>query len=242
MTLVSAFFSNINNTVDKNLDSYTRHGIALLKSTIPKIIFVDNDMYERIKCFENENTKIILSKKSDIYLYDYIDKLENFSVHTNNAYKDTVEFMFIMCSKTEMIRKAIELNPFPFNNDQFIWVDFCIKHVFTCSDEEFIQKINRLYTQTYKKVRIASIWNTKVNISLDIYKDLAWYFAGGVFGGDKESLLSFANHTKEICINVMNEKKTIMWEVNIWFLVFLRHPYLFELYQADHNNTIIDNY
>ena len=63
MTLVSAFFSNVNNTVDKNLDSYTKHGIALLKATIPKIIFVDEQMYERVKDYENENTKIILSKK-----------------------------------------------------------------------------------------------------------------------------------------------------------------------------------
>jgi hypothetical protein len=241
MTLVSAFFSNVNNTLEKNLDTYTKHGIALLKASIPKIIFVDEQMYERIKDYENENTKIILSKKSDIYLYDYIDKLENFELHTNNKYKDTIEYMFIMCSKTEMIRKAIELNHF--NTDQFVWVDFGIKHVFTCSDEEFREKINRLYIQKYEKVRIASIWNPhQFGLSLDIYKDLAWYFAGGVFGGEKESLLSFAKHTKEMCIDIMDQKKTIMWEVNVWFLVFSRYPDLFHLYQSDHNNTIVDNY
>ena len=66
MTLVSAFFSNVNNTLSKNLDTYTKDGIALLKAIIPKIIFVDEQMYERIKDYENENTKIILSKK---YVY-----------------------------------------------------------------------------------------------------------------------------------------------------------------------------
>lgn len=241
MTLVSAFFSNVNNTLSKNLDTYTKHGIALLKATIPKIIFVDEQMYERIKDYENENTKIILSKKADIYLYDYMDKLDNFVLHTNNKHKDTIEYMFIMCSKTDIIRKAIELNHF--NTDQFVWIDFGIKHVFTCSDDEFRQKINRLYTQKYEKVRIASIWNpNQFGLSLDIYKDLAWYFAGGVFGGEKESLLSFAKHTKEMCIDIMNQKKTIMWEVNVWFLVFSRYPDLFDLYQSDHNNTIVDNY
>ena len=38
MTLVSAFFSNVNNTLSKNLDTYTKDGIALLKAIIPKII------------------------------------------------------------------------------------------------------------------------------------------------------------------------------------------------------------
>ena len=45
-----------------------------------------------------------------------------------------------------------------------------------------------------------------------------------------------------MCIDIMNQKKTIMWEVNVWFLVFSRYPDLFHLYQSDHNNTIVDNY
>lgn len=33
-----------------------------------------------------------------------------------------------------------------------------------------------------------------------------------------------------------------MWEVNIWFLIYLENKDLFDYYSCDHNNTIIDNY
>ena len=36
--------------------------------------------------------------------------------------------MFINCNKTEVIREAIELNYF--NTEDFIWLDFGIRHVF----------------------------------------------------------------------------------------------------------------
>jgi hypothetical protein len=241
-TLVSAFFSNVNKIKDRNIDDYMIHGISLAKATIPKIIFADNDMYERIKCFENENTKIILTEKKDIYLYEYINDITEFNVHSTNPLKDTVEFMFIMCNKTEIIRKAMEINPF--NTNQFVWVDFGIKHVFTCSETEFQIKIESLKDKTYEKVRIASIWNPMYDyqIQIDIFKDITWYFAGGVFGGSRESLLEFTNLTKEMCISIIKEKHTIMWEVNIWYIIYKMRPKLFDLYQSDHNNTIIDNY
>jgi hypothetical protein len=239
-TLVSAFFSNVNKIKDRNIDDYMNYGISLLKTSISKIIFADNDMYERIKWFENEHTKIIVTEKKDIYLYEYINDITEFNVHSTNPLKDTVEFMFIMCNKTEIIRKAMEINPFKAN--QFVWIDFGIKHVFTCNETDFQIKIETLKDKSYEKVRIASIWNPTCEYQIDIFKDITWYFAGGVFGGSRESLLEFANHTKEMCISIIKENHTIMWEVNIWYIIYKMYPELFDLYQSDHNNTIIDNY
>ena len=92
-----------------------------------------------------------------------------------------------MCTKTEWITKAIKINFF--NTSNFIWVDFGIKHVFNCENNEFIKKIERLNNTVYKNIRIGSIWNLDIKYGGDIYKDIMWYFAGGVFGGNKESLL-----------------------------------------------------
>ena len=239
MTLVSGFFTNVNN--HKSIEDYFTYGVSILKSNISKIIFTDTNMYEKIKKFENENTKIMLTNKENFYLYKY--KNLNLDLNTDSPLKDTLDYIFIMCSKTEMIRQAIELNYF--KTEQFIWVDFGIKHIFKCSEEEFIKKLENLKHKKYEKVRIASIWdpnNLFVLKNIDIFRDIAWFFAGGVFGGNKDFLLDFVDKTKEKCIRIIEEKKMIMWEVNIWFLVYLDYSTIFDCYPSNHNETIINNY
>lgn len=241
ITIVSSFYSNVNNRFDRNFDNYMNYGVSLLRANINKVIFTDNEMYEKICEYENDNTKIILTKQEDIYLYEYINNLDNFKLNTTYPSKDTIDYMFIMCNKTEAIKKAIEINYF--NTCDFIWVDFGIKHIFkNNTNEEFIKIIEKLNDKIYDKIRIASIWNPNLLYNVDIYKDITWYFAGGVFGGNKDFLIEFASKTKEKCIQIIKEKKTIMWEVNIWYLVYLENKHLFELYISSHDNTIIQNY
>jgi len=217
------------------------YGISLLKANINKVIFTDQEMYEKICEYENDNTKIILTKKEDIYLYEYMNMLENFKLNTTYPSKDTIDYIFIMCNKTESIKKAIEVNYF--NTTDFIWVDFGIKHVFkNNTDEDFIKILENLNHKIYDKIRIASIWDSNLLYNFDIYKDITWYFAGGVFGGNKDFLIKFADKTKEKCIQIIKEKHTLMWETNIWYLVYLDNKDLFELYSCDHNVSIIEHY
>lgn len=144
VTIVSEFYNNVNKRTDRNFNNYVNYGNVLLKAKINKIIFTDEEMYKKINQYENENTKIILTnKEDDIYLYKYLNILDNFKVNTTSTLKDTLEYMFINCNKTEVIRKAIELNYF--NTEDFIWLDFGIRHVFkNNSDEEFIKKNRKL--------------------------------------------------------------------------------------------------
>jgi hypothetical protein len=237
-TIVSAFFSDINN--NKTIDKYYELGKLLLLSNAPKIIFVDTNMYNMIKDYNNENTMIVLVNRKDIYLYDYYDKLSNFNLNTNNNKKDTIDYMFMMCSKTEWLRQAILYDPF--KTDHFIWVDFGIRHVFKCSDDEFIMKINNIKHKIYDDIRIGHIWDLNVNYSFNIYKDITWYFAGGVLGGGKDELLKFADRVKKECIDIMDNHNTIMWEVNVWYMVYRSNTIKFNPYICDHNDSIIDNY
>lgn len=240
-TIVSAFISNVNSRTDRTIESYYQYGKLVLQSTTPKIIFLDEKMYNlAIKDYNNKNTLLIQYNKLDSYLYNYIDKLNNFKLNTDNNAKDTIEYMFTMCNKTEWIKKAIDIDIF--NSTNFIWIDFGIKHVCSCSDEEFIEKINKLNLKIYDKIRIGNIWNLSVQYNYDILKQITWYFAGGVFGGDKKSLLYFADLMKEQCIDIMSIHNTITWEVNIWYILYTKYPELFEPYKCNHCNTIIDNY
>jgi len=241
-TLVSGFLTNVNQKRDCNIENFVELGVLLLKAKIPKIIFVDEIMYEQIKTYENECTKIILVAKTDYELYQYMNGnvLTNFHLHTNNTEKDTIEFMFTMCNKTEWIRQAIDLNYF--NTEQFVWVDFGIRHVFRSDDDNYINTLESLHNKKYENVRIGTIWNLQNLYNVNIYKDITWYFAGGVFGGNKEKLLMFADLMKEKCLQIISQEKTIMWEVNIWYLIYLDNKELFETYHCDHNDTIINHY
>ena len=240
-TIVTAFVTNKVFAYDI-VRRYYEWGKLLVRSSTPKIIFVDQEMSDLITKdgYDQETTLLVPFERSEIYLYQYRDRLDRFNVSTPQPEKDNINFMFVMCHKTEWIRRAIELNPF--QSDNFIWVDFGIKKVDHCSEELFVEKLNRLRDKKYDKVRIGSIWNLSANYNIDILRQISWYFAGGVFGGDTLSLLTFADLMKAKCIEIMEQENTITWEVNIWYLLYRDHPQLFTPYPSDHNHLLIDNY
>ena len=128
-------------------------------------------------------------------------------------------------------------------------IDFGIAHINKClEDNEFSETIANLKNNIYNKVRIGSIWQSTQQIEEyyiiqeNIYTKIAWIFAGGVFGGDIESLLEFEKVSRETCLQVIKEKKSLMWEVNIWYMVYLKNKDLFSEYYGSHDMTLLCNY
>ena len=73
-TLVSAFVSSVNSRYENSINHYYELGKLLLLSSIPKIIFVDEPMFNLIDNNYDKNvTYIIKINKTDSYLYDYIN-------------------------------------------------------------------------------------------------------------------------------------------------------------------------
>lgn len=246
--LISAFLGNINNRKDRTTLKYFEYGKKLLSIPIQKIIFTDENNISNFKLYENENTIVIPFEKKNMYFYEkeYFDKITKFNLNSNFPEKDSLEYIFTMCYKTEFIKQAIkEYKKYYTKEDdnvQFIWIDFGINHIMKCSDIEFRQKIINMSSKSYNNVRIGSIWDINCNYNMNIYKDIHWYFAGGIFGGDSKSLIKFGNLVKEKCIEIITENNTIMWEVNVWWIIYKQNIELFLLYKCDHNNSIIDNY
>ena len=206
------------------------------------MIFIDSTVFSHFKHFNNEYTIIIPFYKESNYLYEYINQIDNSQLTSTNFQKDTVEYMMTMCYKTEFVKKAINMNLF--NSNQFIWLDLGIKHMMTCSNDEFVEKVLRLKNVEIKldHVRIPSIWSPDNNYNVNIYKEISWYFAGSMFGGNSKSLITFANTTKDTCLKLIKEKKQLMWEINIWYIIYRMDRWKFCYYFAGHNNSILDNY
>jgi hypothetical protein len=237
-TIVSAFISNVNS--NRNIEKYIEYGKKLCSININKVIFIEEHIYNTY--FKNQNfplTIFIFINKENIYLYKYTaDDLINFNMlQTDNPSKDTIEYMYVQCSKTELVRLAIELNIF--NTNQFIWVDFGIYHIMNNDEELFIHLITNLNNKSYENIRIAS--GTCYNLE-QFYTKIQWFFLGGIFGGHKDKLLEFADLMKQKCIDIMTNEKTIIWEVNIWFLIFLENQELFDRYIANHNPSMLAFY
>lgn len=236
VTVVSALLTNVNEY--RSVDKYIEYGKQLISIPINKVIYVEQyiyDTYFKNWEYDEKYTVFRITEKKDNYLYEYLDKLPNFNLNTGNPGKDTIEYMFVQCNKTEWVRNAILENPYA--TDQFIWLDFGIRHMFS-SDEEFTRQVLSLNSKSYLEVRIAK----GACYPRDIYTSIVWYFLGTVFGGHKDELIRFADKMKEKCLSVMNEKGTICWEINLWYLISNEYPELFNGYVADHNNSIVANY
>ena len=234
-TIVSALLTNVNS--NRNIEKYIDYGKKLCNININKVIFIEEHIFDTY--FINEKyplTTFIFTSKEQLYLYKYTGNyLTNFNkLFSDNPSKDTIEYMYVQCSKTEWVRMAIEINPY--NTDQFVWVDFGIYHIMNNDEELFILIINDLNNKSYENIRIAS--SSCYNIET-IYTHIQWFFLGGIFGGHKDKLIQFADLMKEKCIDIITNGKIIIWEVNIWFLIFLENYELFDRYIADHNASML---
>jgi hypothetical protein len=249
VTLVSAFIANANERKDRSTADYIAYGKKLMAAPINKIIFFDDSLINDIpdNFFNDNKTIIIPVKKEDNYLYQHKEKITDFQLNTTCPEKDTLDYMITICNKTEHVRNAVLINTFQSN--QFVWVDFGINHVFKDrTDEEFTEALHKLIEKSFENVRIANIWNPDLyesickNFKTNIYKEVLWFFAGGVFGGNSEALIKFADLMKKQCVKVIEDNHTLMWEVNVWFQVYLENKELFSLYHCDHNSSILENY
>jgi len=248
-TIVTAFI-NISNG-NRKLDDYIKYGKYLLNIDVEQIMFIERDIFYKyfnyncdIHIFNYEgkdyeyteigNKTFVFFEKKDNYLYNYT--INRFSILTDNPTKDTIDYMFIQCHKTEWIRMASKLK----ERSGFIWVDFGIHHMIKEEERPRAYKeIERIVNKPLNNIRIASWYGLQYPAQYDIYERPLWYFAGSVFGGPLHHLVEFSKRMKEKCIKIISEKETIMWEINIWYMVYKDYPALFDDYMCRNDLSIL---
>ena len=200
----------------------------------------------------------VFFEKTDMYFHSIRDSITEFEVNTPHPSKDTLDYMFVQCYKTEWVAMAICLDGslkvaeerssrrrVVGDSDIYVWMDFGIRHMYPSDiacDMEIYKLRDRITTGNLEgknAVYAPSCWNPKCIYYQDIYRQIHWVFAGSVFGGNAGVLIEFAKRTKDKCLSIIREKRRLMWEVNVWYMVFLDCRDMFELYHGDHNASIL---
>jgi hypothetical protein len=189
----------------------------------------------------------------DLFLWKFREMARNFKLNTGNPQKDTLEYMMVQCQKSEWMAIATQLSDNMRDNaKEHVWIDFGSFHMFREKIDVFQlelyklrSRINRRLlrtTTTNSKITFARCWDPNHVYYGDIYKDINWLFAGSIFGGNAETINRFALKVREKCFQVLRERNTLMWEINIWVLIYRESPDLFAFYPSDHSDIIFRGY
>jgi len=234
-TVVSSLYMGVNKY--RSVDDYIMYGRKLLQQNVNKIIYIERDLYDMYYAEEKwgANTTFRYITDADLFLKAYDAYVTKFDVITDNPEKDTKEYMYLMCNKTEWMRRAIAEDPY--SSENFVWLDFGIYHMIR-NEDVFNETIYKISCKSYDKIRIASGEKSGGESN----RLVNWFFLGSIFGGDKTTLLLFCDMMKKKCIEIVKYENRIYWEVNIWYLIYLEFPDWFSNYESNHDVSILINY
>ena len=190
----------------------------------------------------------------DLFLLSYRATAHKFALNTGNPHKDTLEYMMVQCQKSEWMAIAEQLSSQTDSEQtkEYVWVDFGIFHMFHGKIDVFQIELYTMRARIHQRLfrnkessrlTFARCWDPANHIYHgNIYKDVNWLFAGSVFGGGANIIRQFALRVREKCLQVMRSKNTLMWEINIWALIYRESESLFSLYPSDHSEIIFRGY
>lgn len=235
MVLVTAFLDL--NSRNRSINDYVNYGRELLEAPVPKIVFVEQhiiDKYLSDKQFPN--TTLVRFERTDNYLFNL--DIPNFNVLTDAPDKDTADYMRVQCHKTEWLKRATEICDSP----QYTWIDFGISRLFKGQTSAFHTALSHMNTRQYTKIRYPGCWPVSIPFQRDVTKQIAWYFCGGIIGGPRECIIEFASYVRNMCEMFISMHGILFWETNIWYIIAINRPELFDMYIADHNTTMVELY
>jgi hypothetical protein len=160
-----------------------------------------------------------------------------------NEKKDTLEYMRIIHAKTVLVGWAAAWNPW--SSPSFAWIDMSIFYVFKrpVPTAQWLHLIGSMNTVDSDKVFVPGCW-AKGWVYGDAVHDPCWRFCGGFFYGSRDAVLALSRTCQELWPTWIAATKGVWsWEVNFWaWLERCGHFERFHWYDADHNDSMIDNF
>lgn len=230
-----------NKTFEKRLELFMKvvelnvNVCLFISSEFKEIIDSISNKYENLNIIEVlsiEDLEFTKIGKKNIHLLNPPEK--------RNYIKDISNYMFLMNSKIEFVKKAIDINPF--NNDYFCWFDFSLPYIFKNIDNSLLMMKKYSQSTFISKPFIAmpGCWDFKVGDKDFLKESICWRFCGGFFIGDKNSLLSFYQVSINHFEDFLKLTEKLVWEVNYWAWLEALEYISPIWYLADHNDSIIN--
>lgn len=222
-------------------EDYLNHFLYIVNTGVHIHLFLQPSLYNNYISFIGQRNNVYITQLAfeDLPIYKELEGIEIRLPANRFEEKDSRNFMILMNSKTEFLKRAIENNIY--NTRHFAWIDFGIKKII--SDPSTFDMLAGIDQFEFKdNCLIMPAIHEQNMINICGYNNVCWRFAGGFFLGDSTSLLNFhklyETHFYELIIN----NNILTWEVNIWAVfenLGLIRP---TLYFADHNDTIIGKF
>jgi len=166
------------------------------------------------------NVKLIdVMNLSDTMIYKICNEYEKHhgtlrlpQVRTDD--KDDREYMMLINSKIEFVKRAIDVNVW--NSNYFCWIDFSIKY--------FIQD-ESLFKSYIHQISVYELpLNHDTNIIIPgcepkkeiVYWHPWWRYSGTVFYGYKDDLVYFYDINCKYFKEFIEQKGLLTWEVTLW--------------------------
>jgi hypothetical protein len=246
VTFVTAYLKTYDSDYDetKSFEKRLELFMKIVELNINICLFISPEYKDAIDLISNKHQNVIVIEVLSI------DDLEFTKIGKQNPnalnpparrshIKDLPNYMFLINSKIEFIKKTINVNPF--NNEYFCWFDFSLPYVFKNIDN-CLTKIKKYSESEFISepfIANSGCWNKCSNV--EVLKDsIYWRFCGGFFIGDKNSLLSFYHVSIGHFEEFLNSTKKLVWEVNYWAWLELMGYISFMWYPGDHNDSIIN--
>lgn len=161
------------------------------------------------------------------------DMAHNAKIPAGNENKDTAAYHVVQHQKTKWIASAASAT----DADWLVWVDAGIFHNKSIRPQHVSELLDRVWREKPTRITLPSIWplDAKSPIPTD---RVCWYVAGGVAIVPRVMAVRWHELVCNAATKHYQSTGCVTWEVNTWAKVAQEKPWLFSLYEADHNETM----
>jgi hypothetical protein len=206
---------------------YLEHGRRLLGLGLPTVVFYDGPEAE---LDAPASATVCPASLDRCWLYEATRAAQTPSPGHD---KDSVNYMVVQHQKTAWLAAAATLTGAAF----LVWVDFGILHLPAFVEHDIRPFFDRVKHAPPDRVTLPGIWPLTTTTPIDNSR-VAWHLAGGVVICPGSLAAWFHGATEREARRHLDATGRTTWEVNTWAALAQQFPERFNIYAADHNETL----
>jgi len=202
-------------------------------SGLPITVFVEPVFAQYFEVFP-PTVKVVPLPYEELELYNrcmgYNCKLPS----ERNMTKDTKEYLSLMNTKVEFIKRAAELC----EDETLIWADFGILKSISDVDA-FIARMRILNGTVFDRVTLPGGWKYGTAFWPN---QCNWRFNGNMCIVPRKHATTFFEYCRTSIQELFESQGFLVWEISIWYLVELyKSKEMIQWYKAAHDDSVIQN-